>query len=148
MVTGPRLLGCRCIERLPGRSLHSGTQTQPIMDTIERFRCFFVASTRKSVHFNWKACLDRGRGPGGPLRPLPSPRRDSRTGRLLGWDIAWACGQRQPIPPGLAIDLLKLSPLVVTDATRHPLFAAPVAVSPLASPSDRLVASLGRGLRA
>ena len=65
-----------------------------------------------------------------------------------GWDIAWACGQRRPIPPGLATDLLKLSPLVVSDATRHPLFADPVAVSPLASPSDRLVAFLGRGPRA
>jgi len=61
-----------------------------------------------------------------------------------GWDIARACGDRQPIPPALAIDLLKISPLLVTDATRYPLFAAPVAVSPLASSSDRLVAFLGR----
>jgi len=37
---------------------------------------------------------------------------------------------------------------VVTDATRHRLFAAPVAVSPLASPSDLLVAFLGRSPQA
>lgn len=61
-----------------------------------------------------------------------------------GWDISWACGQRRPIPPTLASDILKLCPLLVTEATRHPQFAAPVAVSPLASASDRLVAFLGR----
>jgi uncharacterized protein (TIGR03086 family) len=61
-----------------------------------------------------------------------------------GWDISWACGQHRPIPPTLAGDLLKLCPLLVTQATRHPQFGAPVAVSPLASASDRLVAFLGR----
>jgi hypothetical protein len=40
--------------------------------------------------------------------------------------------------------MLRLCPLVVTDAIRHRLFAAPVDVSPLASPSDRFVAFLGR----
>jgi uncharacterized protein (TIGR03086 family) len=61
-----------------------------------------------------------------------------------GWDISRSCGNRRPIPPTLAVDLLSLCPLVVTEATRHPLFAAPVAVSRSASPSDRLVALLGR----
>jgi uncharacterized protein (TIGR03086 family) len=61
-----------------------------------------------------------------------------------GWDISWSCGQRRPIPPALASDLLKICPLLVTEATRHPQFAAPVAVSPLASASDRLIAFLGR----
>jgi uncharacterized protein (TIGR03086 family) len=62
-----------------------------------------------------------------------------------GWDIAEACLSRQPIPPGLATDILKIIPLVVTDATRDARFGAPVVVSPLASPGDRLVALLGRG---
>jgi uncharacterized protein (TIGR03086 family) len=61
-----------------------------------------------------------------------------------GWDISWACGQHRPIPPTLASDLLTICPLLVTPATRHPQFGAPVAVSPLASASDRLVAFLGR----
>jgi uncharacterized protein (TIGR03086 family) len=61
-----------------------------------------------------------------------------------GWDISRACGQRRPIPPALAGELLTICPLLVTQATRHPQFAAPVAVSPLASASDRLVAFLGR----
>jgi uncharacterized protein (TIGR03086 family) len=61
-----------------------------------------------------------------------------------GWDISWACGQHRPIPPILAGDLLTICPLLVTEFTRHPQFAAPVAVSPLASASDRLVAFLGR----
>jgi uncharacterized protein (TIGR03086 family) len=63
-----------------------------------------------------------------------------------GWDVSRACGSHRPIPPALALDLLKISRLVVTDATRYPQFAAPVAVSPLADPSDRLVAYLGRNL--
>jgi uncharacterized protein (TIGR03086 family) len=62
-----------------------------------------------------------------------------------GWDIAEACLSRQPIPAGLATDILKIIPFVVTDATRGARFGAPVVVSPLATPGDRLVALLGRG---
>lgn len=65
-----------------------------------------------------------------------------------GWDVSQACGQARPIPAALATALLAICPLVVTDATRHRLFAAPVAVSPLASPSDLLVAFLGRSPQA
>jgi hypothetical protein len=61
-----------------------------------------------------------------------------------GWDIAAACREGQPIPSVLAIEILAIIPLVVTDATRHGRFAAPVAAAPQASPSDRLVALLGR----
>ncbi|MEV0404317.1 TIGR03086 family metal-binding protein [Actinoallomurus sp. NPDC050550] len=61
-----------------------------------------------------------------------------------GWDISVACGSDRPIPAELAVDLLTLSPLVVNDALRHSLFAAPVATSWPAGPSDRLIAFLGR----
>jgi uncharacterized protein (TIGR03086 family) len=61
-----------------------------------------------------------------------------------GWDVAEACRCRRPIPPALATGILKIIPLVVTDATRDTRFAAPVTVSPLASPGDRLIALLGR----
>ena len=61
-----------------------------------------------------------------------------------GWDISRACGQRQPIPRALAIDLLAIAPVLVSRAGRHPLFAAPVAVAATAGPSDRLAAFLGR----
>ena len=61
-----------------------------------------------------------------------------------GWDISRACGQHQPIPRALAIDLLAIAPVLVPSAGRHPLFAAPVAVAATASPSDRLAAFLGR----
>jgi uncharacterized protein (TIGR03086 family) len=60
-----------------------------------------------------------------------------------GWDIAQACGHPQPIPPALANDILKVISLAA-DVTRDDQFAAPVTVSPLASPGDRLVAFLGR----
>ena len=65
-----------------------------------------------------------------------------------GWDISRACGQRQPIPHALAIDLLAIAPVLVPRAGRHPLFAAPVTVAATASPSDRLAAFLGRTPRA
>jgi len=61
-----------------------------------------------------------------------------------GWDIARACGPDRPIPPALAEELLDLCPLLVSDADRLTRFAARVDVPPLAGPSDRLVAFLGR----
>ena len=61
-----------------------------------------------------------------------------------GWDVSRACGHRQPIPYALATDLLAMAPLLVPDAGRYPLFAAPVIVAPAAGPSDRLAAFLGR----
>ena len=61
-----------------------------------------------------------------------------------GWDVSQACGQRLPIPPALATDLLELSAPLVPRAGRHPMFAPPVPVAPAASPSDRLIAFLGR----
>lgn len=61
-----------------------------------------------------------------------------------GWDVARACGSHRPIPSPLAEEMLELSPLFVTDADRPARFAAPVDVSPLASPADRLIAFLGR----
>ena len=64
-----------------------------------------------------------------------------------GWDVSQACGQRQPIPRALAIDLLAIAPVLVPSAGRHPLFAAPVTVAATAGPSDQLAAFLGRSPR-
>jgi uncharacterized protein (TIGR03086 family) len=61
-----------------------------------------------------------------------------------GWDISQACGQHQPIPRALAIDLLVIAPVLVPRAGRHPLFEASVPVVATAGPSDRLAAFLGR----
>lgn len=60
-----------------------------------------------------------------------------------GWDIAMASRTPQRIPDDLATTLLELAPAVVTDATRHSLFAPAVATRS-AQPSNRLVALLGR----
>ncbi len=64
-----------------------------------------------------------------------------------GWDISQACGDERPIPAALARELAEIAPLLVTDADRGVLFAAPVAVAGTASPSDRLTAFLGRATR-
>lgn len=61
-----------------------------------------------------------------------------------GWDVARACGRNHPIPASLAEEMLDFSPLLVTDADRPIRFAAPIPLSYPASPSDRLVAFLGR----
>jgi uncharacterized protein (TIGR03086 family) len=61
-----------------------------------------------------------------------------------GWDIFESCGRHRPIPVNLALDMLRVLPMVVDNLVRPALFAAPVEVSRLGSPSDRLVAFLGR----
>jgi uncharacterized protein (TIGR03086 family) len=61
-----------------------------------------------------------------------------------GWDISAACGARRPVPPGLAIVLLPIAPLLITPGTRPGLFADPVRLPGPASLGDQLVASLGR----
>jgi uncharacterized protein (TIGR03086 family) len=61
-----------------------------------------------------------------------------------GWDVAEACGHRRPIPPAMATELLLIAPLLVADADRGVRFAAPADPPPSASPSDQLIAYLGR----
>jgi uncharacterized protein (TIGR03086 family) len=61
-----------------------------------------------------------------------------------GWDIAAACGARQPIPSRLAAVLLPLAPLIITARIRPGLFADPVRLAGPACPGDELVAFLGR----
>jgi hypothetical protein len=61
-----------------------------------------------------------------------------------GWDLSRACGHCRPIPAPLATSLLRISPLLVPHTGRAPLFGPPVTVPPMATPSDRLVAYLGR----
>jgi uncharacterized protein (TIGR03086 family) len=64
-----------------------------------------------------------------------------------GWDVSVSCGERRPIPTALADGILSLSPMVIDDGLRPSLFAAPVAIPPSASSSDRLVAFFGRDPR-
>jgi uncharacterized protein (TIGR03086 family) len=61
-----------------------------------------------------------------------------------GWDIAQATGERRPLPPDLAADLLDVSRTLAPPRCRRPLFGEPVDPRPHASPGDRLVAFLGR----
>jgi uncharacterized protein (TIGR03086 family) len=61
-----------------------------------------------------------------------------------GWDISVACGACRPVPPGLALIVLPLAPLLVTPDIRPGLFADPVPLAGPACPGDQLVAFLGR----
>jgi uncharacterized protein (TIGR03086 family) len=83
-------------------------------------------------------------------RPLPASVLTSAGALEIavhGWDVAEACGQRRPIPPAMAAELLVIAPLLVTDADRGVRFAAPVDLPSSASPSDQLIAYLGRDPR-
>jgi uncharacterized protein (TIGR03086 family) len=61
-----------------------------------------------------------------------------------GWDVGRACGTGVPVPGDLALNLLRIAPLLVSEADRPGRFAEPVAVPPDAGPADRLLAYLGR----
>ena len=61
-----------------------------------------------------------------------------------GWDIAQASGHPRPIPADLAEDLLAISALLLSDGNRYPLFGPPLRPPVAASPSDELLAFLGR----
>jgi uncharacterized protein (TIGR03086 family) len=61
-----------------------------------------------------------------------------------GWDVSASLGPARDLPAALADDLLPVARALVTDADRPRRFAAPVPVATTASPSERLLAFLGR----
>jgi uncharacterized protein (TIGR03086 family) len=61
-----------------------------------------------------------------------------------GWDVGRACGTGTPISGDLALSLLRVAPLLVSETDRPERFGEPVAVPPDASPGDRLIGYLGR----
>lgn len=61
-----------------------------------------------------------------------------------GWDVAQACGVDRPLPAALALELLDVVPVLVTDADRPRRFADPVDVPPHARPGTRLLGAVGR----
>jgi uncharacterized protein (TIGR03086 family) len=77
---------------------------------------------------------------------LDGGRRNFVDTLVHGWDLATAVGLDATIEPALATAALEASELIMSDGLRGPgrPFAAPVQVGPGASPTDRLVAFLGR----
>jgi uncharacterized protein (TIGR03086 family) len=61
-----------------------------------------------------------------------------------GWDVGRACGTGAPVPGDLALHLLRIAPLLVSDGDRPGRFGEPGTAPPDASPSDQLLAYLGR----
>jgi uncharacterized protein (TIGR03086 family) len=61
-----------------------------------------------------------------------------------GWDVAQACGVDRPLPAALAIELIDVVPLFVSDDDRPGRFAEAVDVPVHSRPSTRLLAALGR----
>lgn len=61
-----------------------------------------------------------------------------------GWDVSAACGEPRAVPPRLAEELLDLALVLVTEAERPGHFGYPLRPPAGGSPSDRLLAWLGR----
>jgi uncharacterized protein (TIGR03086 family) len=61
-----------------------------------------------------------------------------------GWDVAVACGVDRPLPGALALDLLRVAPLLVAGEDRPARFSAALPAGPAVSPGERLLAFLGR----
>lgn len=61
-----------------------------------------------------------------------------------GWDVSAACGRPREIPPLLAVDLLDLAMILVTDDDRPGRFGHQIRPPLSATPGDRLLAWLGR----
>jgi uncharacterized protein (TIGR03086 family) len=81
---------------------------------------------------------------GAPLHSLLLGGTGALEITVHGWDIATACGVACLIPAALATDLYNFARIAVGAVGRHPQFAEPVPVPESATPSDRLVAYLGR----
>lgn len=63
---------------------------------------------------------------------------------LHAWDIAQACRTDRPIPPEVASALLCVSPPLAQAGVAGHVFAAPLAFSATATPSEQLLALFGR----
>lgn len=90
---------------------------------------------------------------GQPLSPAILATAGAVEVAVHGWDVARACREGSDIPPALALELLDLCQVLVREGDRPGRFGAQVelgslvpGLSPLSleSPSDRLVAFLGR----
>jgi uncharacterized protein (TIGR03086 family) len=64
-----------------------------------------------------------------------------------GWDIATAIDIDRQMPGSLATALKAICRQLITDFTSHPEFGQPVLAASPATPTDELVASLGRSPR-
>lgn len=63
---------------------------------------------------------------------------------LHGWDVGRATGERADVPDELAVPVLAIGELLLTDETRAGAFAPAVDVATDAAASDRMVAWYGR----
>lgn len=81
---------------------------------------------------------------GRPLTPRVLTSAGALEVTVHGWDVAAACGVRRPIPDSLAADLMRVAPVLVSEADRRGRFGPPVPPAPDASRGDELVAYLGR----
>ena len=120
-----------------------------------------AASTDLVEALRWRACqllADWSRswsspGPGRgkdvlvddrPITPSVLTSAGALEVAVHGWDVAMACGEPRPLPDLLAADLLRVAPVLVRPEDRGTRFGPAISPSPGATPSERLLAFLGR----
>jgi len=102
---------------------------------------------------DWTRAGDRGAASGDVVvdgRPVTAPVlvcAGALEVVVHGWDVAASCGAPRPIPDELAAAILRLAPVLVTDADRPARFGPELTAPPGASPGERLLAFLGRDSR-
>jgi uncharacterized protein (TIGR03086 family) len=134
-------ISARHVDLLPGPGPDDGVFADPALDLVASLRTRGCQMIRA-----WTGSPDPGEITIGDcgLSPGIVAAAGAIEVAVHGWDVALACGQPGPVPPVLAGELLDLCRLLVDDGDRPSRFGAQVEVPPDASPSDRLVAFLGR----
>jgi hypothetical protein len=109
-----------------------------IVERLRRRACAALAAWARDPGTGDVAVADRR------LRPDLLAAAGAREIAVHGWDVAQACGVDRPLPAALAVELLELVPILVSDADRPRRFAVPVEVTRHAPAGTRLLAAVGR----
>jgi len=138
-------------------ALHEGVSAQPValdaafpgLDPVDRCAATLVGTVRQrtAALLGLSARADGDAPVSVGAHPLPLDcllTVGALEIAVHAWDISLACGQGWPIPDELAADLLTQAQVLVPRLDREPLFAAPAPVGAAGTPSDQLVAYLGR----
>lgn len=123
----------------------AGTPSTPFVLGNDPAAQFRTAASATAAAWHDPGVLDRiADGPGGPM-----PGRVLAGINLLDtathtWDLAVATGQRAALPDDVAAAALDASGAIITDELRPGRFGPEIDGTAVATPTDRLVAFLGR----
>lgn len=127
------------VDLVPVRSERSGPDAvQTVVDRLKGRACAMLAAWAQHPGTGHISVANRA------LRSDVLAAAGSLEIAVHGWDVAQACGVNRPLPAGLALELLDVVPLLVSDHDRPRRFAQPVDLPLHVRPSSRLLGALGR----